>query len=104
MAWHQSQQKWESLYPCYFYSANKQEWLCKACGENRIHGDEFWQTEAIKMGEHPGHLLSGHLKSDKHTNALQRQQETKELLKKDSIYSIYKQLHTGVHTQALKIK
>ena len=53
------------------------------------------------MGEHLGHLLSGHLKSDKHTNALQRQQETKELLKKGSIY---KQLHAGIHTQALKIK
>ena len=24
LAWHQSQQKWESLYPCLFYSASKQ--------------------------------------------------------------------------------
>lgn len=29
LAWHQSQQKWESLYPCYFYSASKQVWLCQ---------------------------------------------------------------------------
>lgn len=29
LAWHHSQQNWESLYPCYFYSASKQVWLCK---------------------------------------------------------------------------
>lgn len=29
LAWHHSQQNWESLYPCYFYSACKQVWLCK---------------------------------------------------------------------------
>ena len=34
------------------------------------------------MGEHPGHLFLGHLKSDKHINALKRQQENKQLLKR----------------------
>ena len=51
------------------------------------------------MGEHPGRLFLGHLKIDKHTSAQKRQQETKQILKKDSIY---KQLHTDPHTQALK--
>ena len=53
------------------------------------------------MGKHLGRLFLEYLKSDKHTNALKRQQETKQLLKKGSFY---KQLHTGVHTEALKIK
>ena len=47
------------------------------------------------MGEHPG-CHPGHLKSE-----LKRKQENKQLLKR---VSIYKQLHAGVHTQALKIK
>ena len=84
-----------------FYSASKQGWLCKIYGEYSIHGDAFWRTEAVKMGEHPGRLFSGHIKSGKHSNALKRQQETKQLLKQGSIY---KQLHTGVHTQAVKTK
>lgn len=101
LAWHQSQQKWENLYPCYFYSASKQGWLCKICSENSTHGDEFWRSQAVKMGEHPGRLFSGHLNSDKHKNALKRQQESKQLLKKGSIYQ---RIHTGVHTQNLKIR
>ena len=67
LAWHQLQQKWESLYPCYFYSASKQGWLCKVCDEYGVHDDEFWQTKAVKMGEHSGRLFLGHLKSDKRT-------------------------------------
>ena len=77
-----SQQKWESLYPCYFYSASKQGWLAEVCGEYGIYGDEFWQSEAVKMGEHPRSLFSVHLKSDKYANALKRQQETQQLLKR----------------------
>ena len=101
LAWHKSQQKWESLYPCLFYSASKQGWLCNICGEYSVHGDAFWRTEAVKMEEHPGRLFSGHIKSNKHSNALKRQQETKQLLKQGSIY---KQLRSGLHTQALKTK
>lgn len=67
-----SQQKWENLYPCLFYSASKQGWLCKVCGEYSDHGDAFWRTEAVKMGEHSGRLFSEHMKSDKHSKALKK--------------------------------
>ena len=59
---HQSQEKWENVYPLLFFSEGKSVWLCSVCSKYG-NGDEFWRTNAVKQEEHPKRIFERHQKS-----------------------------------------
>ena len=97
---HQIQEKWEKVYPFAIYSVKQKGWLCKVCPENG-EGTEHWITLAVKSNQHPTRTFEGHLQSQKHTNAIRKQQAVKQMLVKGRVY---KQMCAGERKQMVSTK
>lgn len=70
----------------------RKEWLYNAWNQFG-NGDEYQLSKGVKLGDHPGGVLTQHLKDKKHKDSLKKKAKCFLILKK-SIQCI--QIHVGM--------